>query len=66
MEVLVNPLNELYTVLCTPGMAKALEGTSGLAFDKAGMLGQLYQSLSFISKRFITDSKNNFITSHTR
>ena len=36
----VNPLNELYT---TPGIAKALEGTS-LSFDKAGMLGQLYQN----------------------
>ena len=33
----VNPLNELYT---TPGIAKALEGTS-LTFDKAGILGQL-------------------------
>ena len=57
----INPLNELYT---TPGMAKALEGTS-LAFDKAGMLGQLYQSLNLISKRFITDSKNNFIACNT-
>ena len=36
----VNPLNELYT---TPGIAKALENTS-LSFDKAGMLGQLYQN----------------------
>jgi len=42
----INPLNELYT---TPGMAKALEGTS-LAFDKAGMLGQLYQSLVLYPK----------------
>ena len=42
----VNPLNELYT---TPGIAKALEGTS-LAFDKAGMLGQLYQSLVLYPK----------------
>ena len=42
----INPLNELYT---TPGMAKALEGTS-LAFDKAGMLGQLYQSLILYPK----------------
>ena len=42
----INPLNELYT---TPGMAKALEGTS-LSFDKAGMLGQLYQSLILYPK----------------
>ena len=42
----VNPLNELYT---TSGMAKALEGTS-LSFDKAGMLGQLYQSLILYPK----------------
>ena len=42
----VNPLNELYT---TKGMAKALEGTS-LSFDKAGMLGQLYQSLVLYPK----------------
>ena len=42
----INPLNELYT---TPGMAKALEGTS-LAFDNAGMLGQLYQSLVLYPK----------------
>jgi hypothetical protein len=42
----VNPLNELYT---TPGIAKALEGTS-LAFDKAGILGQLYQSLVLYPK----------------
>ena len=42
----VNPLNELYT---TPGMAKALEGTS-LTFDKAGILGQLYQSLVLYPK----------------
>ena len=42
----VNPLNELYT---TSGMADALEGTS-LAFDKAGMLGQLYQSLILYPK----------------
>jgi len=42
----VNPLNELYT---TSGMAKALEGTS-LAFDKEGMLGQLYQSLVLYPK----------------
>jgi hypothetical protein len=42
----VNPLNELYT---TTGMAKALEGTS-LSFDKAGMLGQLYQSLILYPK----------------
>ena len=42
----INPLNELYT---TPGMAKALEGTS-LAFDKSGMLGQLYQSLVLYPK----------------
>ena len=42
----INPLNELYT---TPGMAKALEGTS-LAFDKAGILGQLYQSLVLYPK----------------
>jgi len=42
----VNPLNELYT---TPGIAKALEGTS-LSFDKAGMLGQLYQSLILYPK----------------
>ena len=42
----VNPLNELYT---TPGIAKALEGTS-LTFDKAGILGQLYQSLVLYPK----------------
>ena len=42
----VNPLNELYT---TPGIAKALEGTS-LSFDKAGILGQLYQSLVLYPK----------------
>ena len=42
----VNPLNELYT---TSGMAKALEATS-LSFDKAGMLGQLYQSLVLYPK----------------
>jgi len=42
----VNPLNELYT---TKGMAEALEGTS-LSFDKAGMLGQLYQSLVLYPK----------------
>ncbi len=42
----VNPLNELYT---TSGMAKALEGTS-LSFDKAGPLGQLYQSLILYPK----------------
>jgi hypothetical protein len=42
----VNPLNELYT---TKGMAEALEGTS-LSFDKAGMLGQLYQSLILYPK----------------
>ena len=42
----VNPLNELYT---TPGMADALEATS-LSFDKAGMLGQLYQSLVLYPK----------------
>ena len=42
----VNPLNELYT---TPGMAKALESTS-LSFDKAGVLGQLYQSLILYPK----------------
>ena len=42
----INPLNELYT---TPGMAKALEGTS-LAFDKESMLGQLYQSLVLYPK----------------
>ena len=42
----INPLNELYT---TPGMAKALENTS-LSFDKAGMLGQLYQSLILYPK----------------
>jgi hypothetical protein len=42
----VNPLNELYT---TPGIAKALEGTS-LTFDKAGVLGQLYQSLVLYPK----------------
>ena len=42
----VNPLNELYT---TPGIAKALEGTS-LSFDKAGILGQLYQSLILYPK----------------
>jgi len=42
----VNPLNELYS---TKGMAEALEGTS-LAFDKAGMLGQLYQSLILYPK----------------
>ncbi len=42
----INPLNELYT---TSGMAQALEGTS-LGFDKAGMLGQLYQSLILYPK----------------
>ena len=42
----INPLNELYT---TKGMAEALEGTS-LSFDKAGMLGQLYQSLILYPK----------------
>ncbi len=42
----VNPLNELYT---TPGIAKALEGTS-LSFDKAGILGQLYNSLVLYPK----------------
>jgi hypothetical protein len=42
----VNPLNELYT---TPGIAKALEATS-LSFDKAGVLGQLYQSLILYPK----------------
>ena len=42
----VNPLNELYT---TPGIAKALEGTS-LAFDNNGMLGQLYNSLVLYPK----------------
>ena len=42
----INPINELYT---TSGMAKALEGTS-LAFDNAGMLGQLYQSLVLYPK----------------
>ena len=42
----VNPLNELYT---TKGMAEALENTS-LSFDKAGMLGQLYQSLILYPK----------------
>jgi len=42
----INPLNELYT---TPGIAKALEGTS-LSFDKAGILGQLYQSLVLYPK----------------
>jgi hypothetical protein len=42
----VNPLNELYT---TSGMAKALEATS-LSFDKAGPLGQLYQSLILYPK----------------
>ena len=39
-------INELYT---TSGMAKALEDTS-LSFDKAGMLGQLYQSLVLYPK----------------
>ena len=42
----INPLNELYT---TKGMADALENTS-LSFDKAGMLGQLYQSLILYPK----------------
>jgi len=42
----VNPLNELYA---PSGLAKALEGTS-LSFDKAGMLGQLYQSLILYPK----------------
>jgi hypothetical protein len=42
----INPLNELYT---TSGIAQALEGTS-LSFDKAGILGQLYQSLVLYPK----------------
>ena len=42
----INPLNELYT---TKGMADALENTS-LSFDKAGILGQLYQSLILYPK----------------
>ena len=42
----VNPLNELYT---TSGMAKALEGHLCL-LTKAGMLGQLYQSLILYPK----------------
>ena len=42
----VNPLNELYA---PRGVAEALEGTS-LSFDKAGMLGQLYQSLILYPK----------------
>ena len=46
-----------------PGVAKALERYRHYLLIEAGMIGQLYQSLSFISKRFITNSKNNFITS---
>ena len=56
----VNPLNELYT---TSGMAKALKATS-LSFDKAGMIPAI-SKFSFISKRFITNRKNNFITCNT-
>ena len=40
----VNPLNELYT---TPGIAKALEGTS-LSFDKAGYVRSTVSKFSFI------------------
>ena len=43
----VNPLNELYA---TKGMAEALEGKSIVKYDKAGMLGQLYQSLVLYPK----------------
>ena len=57
----VNPLNELYT---TSGMAKALEGTS-LSFDKAGMLGQLYQSLVLYPKGLSQIAKTILITSNT-
>ena len=49
-----NPFGESQ-FFARPGVAKALKDT-GLQQQEPGMLGQLYQSSSFISKRFITGS----------